>query len=264
MSTHPNHFRYLTSLAGELSTQASRVRDLLGDTHWLTDGGHKEFLLIELLRRHIPCGMIASRGFVISETDSTKRSHEQDILIVDAMEEAPLFNQGGVIISFPRAIRAAISVKTQMASQEVQNSILVLNSVQCVVGPDTDPGDIWCGAYYFVESPEVAATPALVYGQIARGTRDAPITALPGRQSRLTPDCHASSSDFIFKTDHGTDSSSTVLRGYACSGLATALFLGQLLDHLAVLRGGTQSSFTSFSDGGVATPLHPSSANLTL
>jgi hypothetical protein len=163
--------RYLTSLAAELAVQATRARDLLGDTHWLTDGGHKEYLLIDLLKRHIPHGMIASRGFVIREADPTKRSREQDVLIVDAMEEAPIFNQGGVIISFPSAVRASISVKTEMCNDEVKNSVLVLNSVRAVAGPDIDPASIWCGAYYFVEPDN----PVLVYDQVARGTREAPV-----------------------------------------------------------------------------------------
>ena len=264
MSVRPNHFRYLTSLAQELSTQANRVRDLLGDTHWLTDGSHKEFLLIELLRRHIPFGMIASRGFVIHETDATKRSREQDILIVDTMEEGPLFNQGGVIIAFPRAVRAAVSVKTEMSNDEVKNSILVLNSLSNVIGPDGDPASIWRGAFYFTVSTEVSADPTLVYDQIARGTRAALITPLPGQPRRQTPDCHASAGGLFFKADHGNETAGTVIRGYKCADLATAFFLGQLLEHLASVRGATQSSFTAFSDGSITAALDPACATLVL
>jgi hypothetical protein len=254
----PNHMQYLTSLAAGLAVQATRVRDLLGDTHWLTDGGHKEFLLIDLLKRHIPHGMIASRGFVISETDPTRRSREQDVLIVDAMEEAPIFNEGGVIISFPRAVRASISVKTEMCNSEVKNSVLVLNSLRTVAGPDLDPATIWCAAYYFVEPDN----PVLVYDQVARGTSQARVPDSHNGFKRITPDCHSSSENFLFKTDHGDNNSPTVLRGYKCSGLATALFLGQLLEHLALSRGATQTGFGSFSDGGVATPMDPPTQQL--
>src|SRR4051794_17511886 len=45
----PNRQRYLVSLAEELYAQANRVRDLIGDAHWLSDGHHKEYLLIDLL-----------------------------------------------------------------------------------------------------------------------------------------------------------------------------------------------------------------------
>jgi hypothetical protein len=43
--------------------------------------------------------MLAARGFVISPTDSSAVSTEQDILVVDTMQDAPVFNQGGMIKS---------------------------------------------------------------------------------------------------------------------------------------------------------------------
>jgi hypothetical protein len=74
--------------------------------------------------------MLASRGFVISATETDRRSREQDILVVDATQEAPIFNQGGVIIVFPRFVRAAVSVKTTMNSVTVEDSVAGLNSVR--------------------------------------------------------------------------------------------------------------------------------------
>ena len=126
----PSHHRYLLSLAGELHSQSTRVRDLIGDAHWYCDGHQKGYLLLDLLRRHLPSGMLASRGFVISATETDRRSREQDILVVDATQEAPIFNQGGVIIVFPRFVRAAVSVKTTMNSVTVEDSVAGLNSVR--------------------------------------------------------------------------------------------------------------------------------------
>src|SRR5262249_30217168 len=72
----PNRHRYLLSLAEELHSQSTRVRDPIGDAHWYYDGHQKEYLLVDLLRRHLPSGMLASRGFVISATDPEHRSRE--------------------------------------------------------------------------------------------------------------------------------------------------------------------------------------------
>ena len=80
--------RYLRSLADELRAQSQRVRDLIGDAHWLTDGFHKEFLLAEIIRRHLPGSHIAGRGFVVSPSHLEVRSREQDILVVDTSCEA--------------------------------------------------------------------------------------------------------------------------------------------------------------------------------
>lgn len=142
----PNWLRYLNSLSNELAAQSQRVRDLIGDSHWLVDGHHKEYLLIELLSRHLPTRYIASRGFVISPADPNKRSLEQDILIVDQNIEAPLFNQGGVVIAFPNAVRAAVSVKSTLGKKEVEDSVIGLNSVRALC---KQPESVWTGAYFF-------------------------------------------------------------------------------------------------------------------
>jgi len=60
----PNRNRYLASLSAELRAQATRVRDLIGDRHWLSDGHHKEYLLKDMLARHVPSSVAVSRGFV--------------------------------------------------------------------------------------------------------------------------------------------------------------------------------------------------------
>jgi hypothetical protein len=145
----PNWCRYLTSLASELHSQATRVRDLIGSSHWLSDGHHKEYLLRALVERHMPSGMIAARGFAVSSQDDDLRSTEQDILIVDVTQEAPLFYQGGLVIAFPRTVKAAISVKTTLDSGTVADSVVGLNILRNVCKDETEPTTVWCGAYFF-------------------------------------------------------------------------------------------------------------------
>src|SRR5262249_6536833 len=145
----PNWYRYLASLAGELHSQATRVRDLIGTSHWLSDGHHKEYLLRGLLERHLPGQMIAARGFAVSSQDENLRSTEQDILIVDVSHEAPLFYQGGLVIAFPRTVKAAVSVKTTLDSSTVPDSVAGLNVLRNVCKDETEPRSIWCGAYFF-------------------------------------------------------------------------------------------------------------------
>ena len=77
--------KYLSSLAKELSSSSDRVRDLIGNAHWLTDGHHKEHLLRSVLARHLPSGMVAARGFVLDPSSEGVCSTEQDILVVDCL-----------------------------------------------------------------------------------------------------------------------------------------------------------------------------------
>ena len=265
MSVEPNSCRYLRSLAEELHAQSTRVRDLIGDRHWYYDGHHKEYLLIDLLKRHLPSGMLASRGFVISPTDPEARSREQDILIVDVSQEAPVFQQGGVIIVFPRIVRAAVSVKTTLDSGTIKDSVKGLNSVRDVSAGHLEPRLVWCGAYYFEVSEDVTANPILPYRHIEKAIRSSPVrhplTALSSHPSPLGPDLHSSAKHLAYKLDHGhcSDPQTTIgprIFGYHCSGLATAFFLGELLDHLANTRGATDSDFSYFADGGGIEPLH--------
>src|SRR5262249_51784066 len=152
---------------------------------------HKEYLLVDLLRRHLPSGMLASRGFVISATDPELRSREQDIIVVDVSQEAPVFSQGGVIIVFPRFLRAAVSVKTTMDSGTVADSVAGLNSVRNVASGIMEPRLLWCGAYYFEVDPAVTNNPSLPYGHIAGAMESNPVRApvpAPPHPCPLGPD----------------------------------------------------------------------------
>jgi hypothetical protein len=259
----PNRRRYLLSLADELHLQSTRVRDLIGDAHWYSDGHHKEFLLLELLRRHLPSGMVASRGFVISATDTDHRSREQDVLVVDVTQEAPVFSQGGVIIVFPRFVRAAVSVKTTMDSATVADSVSGLNSVRDVAAGAADPRLLWCGAYYFEADAEVMNNPLLPYGHIARAMERNPVREpVPpaAHPCPVGPDLHCSAKELAYKLRHAYTSDEGAvagarLLGYLCNGLGTALFLGELLDHLAATRDAADSDFSYFADGGGLVPL---------
>lgn len=255
----PNRYRYLLSLADELQAQSTRVRDLIGDAHWYYDGHHKEYLLVELLRRHLPSGLVASRGFVISPTDSELRSKEQDVLVVDVTREAPVFNQGGVIVVFPGAVLAAISVKTTLDSRTVEDSVKGLNSVRDAASGHLDPRLIWCGAYYFEVDRAVDATPSLAFGHVGRaigGNKMRTPVPPPSHPCPVGPDLHCSAKDFAFVLEHAyhSDVGTTVgprLLGYRCHGLATAIFLGKVLDHVATARGASGSEFSFFADGGL-------------
>ncbi len=267
-----NRGRYLLSLAEELYVQSTRVRDLIGNAHWYSDGHHKEYLLVDLLRRHLPAGMLASRGFVISTTESERRSKEQDVLIVDVSQEAPIFSQSDMIIVFPRTVRAAISVKTKMEKRSIVDSVEGLNSVRDLATENMDPRLVWCGAYYFEVDTGIGKNPTSVYQIIidaANGCSVRSPVPTPAHPCPQAPDLHCSARDFAFKLEHAykADQDAVIparLLGYQCQGLATAFFLGELLDHVATVRGASGSEFSFFSDAGQMTALDEPSRQFTL
>jgi uncharacterized protein DUF6602 len=256
-SVPANHVRYLVSMASELLSQATRVRDLIGGVHWLSDGHHKEFLLIELLRRHLPNGLLASRGFVIDPNDDSICSREQDILIVDTNVEGPVFHQAGVIIALPRSIRAAVSVKTTCERKTVIDSVQNLNSLRTVIARHVPAGKVWCGAYYFEPDKTVRNDPIKPLKYIIDGVRKYPVPTFSVIDNHLSPqgpDLQCTGQDLSYRMSHayrdgGTRVVAPRIHGYRCNGLATALFLGSLLDHLARARGQSDCDFMSFTDG---------------
>src|ERR1039458_857317 len=132
----PSKLGYFQSLAEELRSQSSRVRQLIGDAHWGHDGRHKEVLLQALIRRHCPSTVLVSSGFMVSQNDPEILSSEQDILVVDTSTEAPLFNQGGLVIVFPHTVMAAISVKSTMSDATIKSVVDGLATVRNVASED--------------------------------------------------------------------------------------------------------------------------------
>ena len=232
------------------------MRDLIGDAHWLSDGHHKEYLLKGLLNRHIPGQLIASRGFVVSSRNDGLRSTEQDILIVDVSQEAPLFNQGGLVIAFPRTVRAAISVKTTMDSKSVKDSVDGLNILRNVCKDEADPRSVWCGAYFFEVGDTVQKNPSLVAGYVRDAANNQPVQTplrIFDHPHPSAPDMFCSACQLAYRVEHGQgldDQTMTPSRitGYTCGELATAFFLAGLLDHVALSRGLTDSDFSRFAD----------------
>ncbi len=201
-----NRRRYLASIADEVHSQSKRVRDLIGDRHWYSDGHQKEYLLASVLERHIPGAMVAARGFLVSPNDQAQCSSEQDILIVDTTQEAPIFNQGGLVVVFPRNLRAAISVKTKLGAKELRESVKGLNSVRSVAAASgVDSSAISCSAYFFEDSEP--RDPTDHYKTIKAAIQEhKPATLHVGQPDRdaLGPNVLAGARDLLYRLDYVT------------------------------------------------------------
>lgn len=71
---------YYRSVTLELDALKSRVRNLIADGHWPTDGEWKESVLRTVLRRHMPSTTGVGRGFIISQAGA---STQIDVLLYD-------------------------------------------------------------------------------------------------------------------------------------------------------------------------------------
>jgi hypothetical protein len=217
---------YFQSLAEELRSQSNRIRQLIGEAHWGHDGRHKEVLLQNLVRRHCPCTVLVSTGFVISPTNPEIRSKEQDILVIDASTEAPLFHQGDLAIAFPHTVIAAISIKTTMDPKTIKDVIEGLASVRRTARDCNCKADrIWCGGFFSSAKKDWQQEPAEVYKSLAKHiiptAIEKPILD-EGLPHIFGPDVLAEATNLSFLTDYTVVDNKPcgTVRGYDCGGIA--------------------------------------------
>lgn len=94
----------------ELRAIKDRIRNLIGDRHWQTDGEHKEAVLRKVLRNHIADSLHVGTGFVCG---SNTTSHQIDVLI-SSRDKPTLFRDGELLLITPDAVAGIIEVKTRM------------------------------------------------------------------------------------------------------------------------------------------------------
>src|SRR6058998_3443160 len=100
---------YFQSLAAEVEALKDRVRYLIEDAHWQTDGEWKESVIRQVLRRHLPQSVSVGRGFVVT---ATATSRQIDVLIVDSGKPV-LFRDGDLVFVTPDAVLGVIEVKSR-------------------------------------------------------------------------------------------------------------------------------------------------------
>lgn len=100
--------RYFQSLTGECETLKNRVRHLVLDAHWPTDGEWKESVLRSMLKRSAPESVTIGRGFVV---DHDRCSTQIDVLIYDNCMPI-LYRDGDLVFVTPSACRGIVEVKS--------------------------------------------------------------------------------------------------------------------------------------------------------
>ena len=241
----PDRHQYFRSLADELIVQANRVRSLIGERHWVSDGHHKEYLLVSLLQRYLPDGTLIARGFVADLNDAGLCSHEQDILIVDTTFQAPLFYQGDLIIADPSTVLATISVKSTLTAQTIKQTVENQNSVRkvlCRSGRARYPH--FSAGYFFTTDAGFEQAPERVYRAFQRACEahlcPRPVLEKPARNP-AGPELICSGKHWAYTacaTNCSEEEKSQIeVRGYNCDGLAASVLISGVVEHIAECRG---------------------------
>jgi len=140
----PNFRAFHKSLTAELKSAKDRVRNLIQDRHWQTNGEHKEAVLRSAIRRHLPNSMIMGTGFIVAQDEV---STQIDILIIDGQIPV-LFREGDLMIVTPDAVRAAIEVKTRLQTTQYAKAVKKLRRIAVMCDPDQGEC-VWTGLFAY-------------------------------------------------------------------------------------------------------------------
>lgn len=106
---------YFRSLTAEVEALRDRVRQLIENRHWQTDGEWKESVIRQVLRRHLPASAQVGRGFVVT---GRRTSHQIDVLVFDSAKPV-LFRDADLAFVTPDAVLGAIEVKSRTTAGTV-------------------------------------------------------------------------------------------------------------------------------------------------
>jgi hypothetical protein len=107
---------YFRSLTAEITALRARVRNFIGERHWLSDGSWKESVVKAVLRRYLPGAAGVGSGFVVTDKGPTTQI---DVLIYD-LTKPVLFRDGDFVIITADAALGLIEVKTRIRKSEIE------------------------------------------------------------------------------------------------------------------------------------------------
>lgn len=131
----------------EFSSQANRVRTLIGDAHWLSDGEHKEELVRSILKSKLPARLHVTQGFILDPTNRLC-SPQSDVLVLDSQLAAPFFMEAGLSISSPEACIAAIEVKSSFRMPVLRDALGCIGRTDQIMRARNLEPRFWKGIFF--------------------------------------------------------------------------------------------------------------------
>lgn len=137
---------YHKSIARELEATKNRIRNLMDNPHWLSDGEWKESVLRYILRRHMPETTNIGRGFIFTHQGC---SEQIDILIYDRSKPV-LFKDGDLVFITPDAVKGIIEVKSKVNNNSLSKALSKLSEKASIVRNNTrSNNDFFVGLFSY-------------------------------------------------------------------------------------------------------------------
>lgn len=229
----PDYIKYHESLTDELHSLKDRIRNLIDDSHWLSDGEHKEAALRTILRRHLPESLIVGRGFIVTEDES---STQIDILIVDS-NKPTLFKDSDLMLVTPDCVKAVVEVKTSLDSSTELNDQMTKLAQIGKLYHDNMSEIPWLGLFCY-ESDLQNHQFLLDSVQFAYGKTGIAINAVAYGRDRFVRFWPYLEQEL---GDRHQDTLECRWRVYDLENLASAYFIGNVVDALTGVSDGANS-----------------------
>lgn len=139
----------------ELQAVRDRVRHMIDDRHWPTDGEWKESVLRTMIRRSAPSTVSVGRGFVVTSQGATT---QLDILVYDNSHPV-LYRDGDLVFVSPAACRAIVEVKSRITASALRTSCKGLANAADFIRRGRGGSRTFVGLFSYEEqnvSPEAA------------------------------------------------------------------------------------------------------------
>lgn len=156
--------RYFQSLTAECETLKDRVRYLVNEAHWPTDGEWKESVLRSMLKRSAPESVTVGRGFVVHQDGC---STQIDVLVYDNSMPI-LYRDGDLVFVTPSACRGIVEVKSNTTLPAFREAAVKLADNAEFIRSRSDLFDIFVGFFSY----DVRTANCLTYLQALDATAD--------------------------------------------------------------------------------------------
>lgn len=153
MAISQDFLAYHKSIGAELKSSETRIRNLIGSSHWATDGEHKESILRKVISDFAPEIYRVGTGFVCypGEANGDQSNSGQIDILITSKANPTLFKSGELHIVTPDCASAIVEVKSRVANGESLRSVLLKlsNDIKSIRTHSGNPNNAWAGLFIY-------------------------------------------------------------------------------------------------------------------
>lgn len=254
-----NSDAFLKSWSAQLQSQANTVRDLIGDTHWLSDGHHRESILRDLISDYLPANVAIGSGFVKPPNARYGCSNEIDILISDIHGQTHYYNKNGLRIIPPDSLVAMLEVKSKNSSTKLSEALINVCAANLLANEFSKGKYVWSGIAFFDPNEKfVASTMAKRIQKIVCEELVPKIAVFNGQDPTIAqvlsnlPACIFNMTEYVVLISESEDSGNLVVRIFNVGNLAPSIAIYDMLNAVSVrLKNGTGGDVLQLVDSQV-------------